>query len=423
MSSARPTRVHTVRRLGRALRVGLLAFATAASGGLLGSAPAQASTTRESCLRGGNVWVVAEFTSTRTEQACATSFRTGFDALASAGFATTVDDGFLEQIKGYPATPNRFRGYWSYWTATPNVGGDFTGYSYSQLGAASSRPEPGSVEHWKYLDISVQPDAGRPKLALPANTPAPTTLGDQDGNGQADLLASDSSGRLLQYSVRGSRASSPYVIGSGWNGFSWISVVPDLNGDRISELIGRRTDGTMNLYWGKGAGTFSSGVRVSSGWNGLSLLTVMEDITGDRLPELLARSSDGLLYRYSFSRSGTLGGKTRIGHGWNSILQTTTVGDFSGDGKPDLLAITTTGELRRYTFATNGQVNSTAKVGHGWLGMRLATSPGDITRDGRRDLLAVRSDGSLWVYANLSAGRWAPAMRLREGMNAVTRLA
>lgn len=410
-----------MKKLLRRLGAGLAAAALAVTA--LAASPAPAATAREACLRAGNAWVVVENGSS-VQTGCGSDLSNGFAALRSAGFKLEVKDGFLEQINGAPATPDRFKNYWSYWSARPNQGGDFTGYIYSQVGGGISKPQPGSVEVWRFLSLRVQPGdaAARPVTALPPNAPAPTLFGDQDGNGQADLLATDTAGALRMYSVRGQRLSAPYILGRGWSTYNWVTTVPDLNGDRKAELLGRRTDGTMWLLTGKGDGYFNAGIRVGTGWSGMSMLTVLDDINGDRLPDMVGRASDGRLILYSFNSKGILSSKGTIGWRWNGIRLTTTVGDFSGDGIPDLLAVASDGRLMRYSFARTGKIVATAQVGRGWDGMGLIASPGDVNRDGRRDLLALDQTGVVRAYHNLAPGRWGVVV-LGSGVTRITNLA
>ncbi|GAB3819991.1 hypothetical protein GCM10028820_24840 [Tessaracoccus terricola] len=81
----------------------------------------------------------------------------GFDALANAGFA--INEGADGAYPGTVCTIDRvpsggypecwFVGYWSYWHAEP--GGL---WEYSQLGVGNRTPAVGSVEGWRWVDLS-----------------------------------------------------------------------------------------------------------------------------------------------------------------------------------------------------------------------------------------------------------------------------
>lgn len=405
-----------IRALRRAVATAIGAALAAAA---LVSTPAQA-VTRDDCLKAGNVWVVVQPSASQTLTGCATDLSSGAAALKSAGF-TPDSTSFITQINGLPAQPSN-GAYWSYWNAVPNHRGNFSGYAYSQLGASASRPEPGSIEVWKYVSLALTPEQATPTLPLPANLPAPKLPGDRDGNGQADVVAVTNTGLLWQYSVRGARASSPYKVGHGWQDFTWIQLAPDLNGDRVSDLVGRRSDGSLWLYAGKGS-EFAPGVRIGSGWNVMTMMLVVSDVTGDGRPEVIGRRSDGRLMRYSFASPTSFRPPVQLGTGWNGIRQLTSVGDFSGDGAPDLLAINSANDLVRYTFSRTGAISSTRKVGSNWGSMGLISSAGDATRDGRRDLFALRDNGTLWVYPTASPGTWQKPIQLTTGVTGIRMLA
>ena len=72
----------------------------------------------------------------------------------------------------------------------------------------------------------------------------------------------------------------------------------DVTGDRRTDLLARRSDGTLWRYPGKGAGTFGAGAQIGSGWQGMTALATPGDVTNDGVPELLARRADGTLHLY-----------------------------------------------------------------------------------------------------------------------------
>ena len=403
------------------LRALVVACALAVAAMVVPAAPAHADD-RSKCLTAGKVWVIVQQPPTTTRTGCASEFSTGLIALRSAGF-TTDDPLFVNRIDGHPATVDGAH-YWSYWHATPDAAGRFNGYSYAQSGANAYRPDPGTIQAWRYVSLSAPTSEAMPTAPLPSAPGTSTKFGDQDGDGQADVIAVDEDGTLLQYSVRGDRLSSAYSIGRGWQTFSWISNVPDVDGDRLTDLVGRRAeDGTLWLLRGQGGGTYGSAKQVGRGWNGLSLLTVMEDITGDGLPDLLGRAANGDLIRYSFTGGpGFLANASVTGKNWSGITMATTVGDFSDDGVPDLLAVSGSGALLRYSIR-NGQIVAAHQVGRNWGAMGVITSPGDFTWDGNRDLVALRADGTLWAYTNLGAGKWGRVWQIEVGLTRLEKLA
>lgn len=406
------------------VRAGLTACLVLLASVLLPATPASADE-RADCLREGSVWVVVQPDRQTTWTGCAATFSTGLAALTSAGFRTDTEP-FFQRINGLPAELDG-QHYWSFWHATPNAKGGFSGFSYAQTGANTFRPEPGSVVAFSHAFLGASPSDAMPTVTLPGLR-RPSVFGDQDGNGQADLLAVDEAGTLLLYPVRGQHLGQPFTAGQGWGSYTWVSAVPDIDGDALAELVGRRSDGSLWLLRGLGGGSYGPALQIGRGWNDMSMLTVMEDITGDALPELFARSRTGQLVRYSFSpdsltgNDGFLTGAAVVGHGWQDIRLATSLGDCSGDAVPDLLAVTSSGALLRYSIADGG-IASVHQVGRHWQSMTLLTSPGDLTRDGLRDLVALRSDGTLWVYPHRGDGSWGSVRQLSVGMTTVAALA
>ena len=103
----------------------------------------------------------------------------GLEALDDAGHSVAqvaTMPGFVCRIDMLPgeaeescATTPPATAYWSYWTATR--GGS---WAYSPVGAAASRPGPGTVEGWAFTDGGRAEPPSVPPPALVAPTPPPT---------------------------------------------------------------------------------------------------------------------------------------------------------------------------------------------------------------------------------------------------------
>jgi hypothetical protein len=179
----------------------LLLMATA---GLLGAAPATAGSEPVAyCSTTRGVVVAVDFShwGGPIVRGCGTTPTTGFQLLNQGGFATTGTQhdgaGFICRIAssnfgggaGYPTaqqepcvlTP-KATGYWSYWHADAGS----SRWSYSTLGAMSSRPQPGSVDLWTYGGTDLggtagtgvprfSPDTVRATNAEPTTTTTPAT--------------------------------------------------------------------------------------------------------------------------------------------------------------------------------------------------------------------------------------------------------
>jgi FG-GAP-like repeat len=94
--------------------------------------------------------------------------------------------------------------------------------------------------------------------------------GDVTGDGRADIVGVRNDGTLLLY-VNGGSNSAPYgtgsQIGSGWQPFDRV-MLGDTNGDGRAEIVATKPDGSLWLYvnGGSNSAPYSTGVQIGSGW-------------------------------------------------------------------------------------------------------------------------------------------------------------
>nr|WP_256961785.1 VCBS repeat-containing protein [Streptomyces sp. NRRL B-24572] len=296
-------------------------------------------------------------------------------------------------------------------------------------------------------------------------------IGDNNGDGWADLLARGSDGTLWFYAGTGDKAT-PFAtrrsIGGGWGVYNQMFPVGDDNGDGSGELIARDLKGTLWYYTGKGDGTFAAREQLSEtgGWEpvpqfgGAGNNPVMGNKEG-----VFARDKAGTMFWYGVTTGGKLAPRSqfgdtggwagadfthlssmnmdassdmsyvyqgtlyidgvRIGSGWGGYNALVGPGDLSGDGKGDLLARDTSGNL--YLYKGNGAGTAFAsriKVGSGWGGYNKLLGAGDYTGDGRTDLLARTSGGDLYLYPGTGVATTPFGTRkfIGSGWNTYTKL-
>ncbi|WP_405021399.1 hypothetical protein [Kitasatospora sp. NBC_00070] len=172
-----------MRRPGRLLGAAGTTFALALGGLGAGAAPATASPLPiDQCTTTSGVVLAVDFGHWGGPllRSCGTTPTTGYALLNQGGWKTTGTghDGpaFICRIgysghqggKQYP-TPDQDKcvltppaaAYWSYWHADP---GQDT-WSYSQLGAMSYKPKPGSVDLWIFGGTDIEGTEGRPTIS------------------------------------------------------------------------------------------------------------------------------------------------------------------------------------------------------------------------------------------------------------------
>ncbi|MCT4356473.1 VCBS repeat-containing protein [Streptomyces sp. Je 1-79] len=296
-------------------------------------------------------------------------------------------------------------------------------------------------------------------------------IGDNNGDGWADLIARDTAGTLWFYAGAGDK-SRPFAararIGGGWNTYNQILPVGDDNGDGNGELLARDTAGTLWYYKGRGDGTLTARTKVSNdgGWDGVPQFggAGNNPVTGNK-EGVIARDRAGTLYWYGSRTTGRLAARAQysepggwkgavfthlsslnpdgssdlaqlyqgslyiegsyIGGGWGGYNTLVGPGDLSGDGKGDLLARDGSGTL--YLYRGNGQSTAFAsriKVGGGWGAFNKILGAGDYTGDGRTDIVARTSGGDLYVYpgTGVAATPFKARVKVGSGWNTYTRL-
>lgn len=184
----RRTSVHHSTRLGTSVRAVAALWAAGATAGLvvsLGVAAPAAADPIGDCTTTTGVIVAVDFAAWGgdIERGCDAHPTTGYAALHAAGFTTAGDaqDGpaFICRIDDEPSpaeqsciTTPPADAYWSYWHADA---GQNT-WTYSQLGAMSYHPPPGSVDAWTFGTTDISGTDGQPNFppsAVRATSSAP----------------------------------------------------------------------------------------------------------------------------------------------------------------------------------------------------------------------------------------------------------
>ena len=284
-------------------------------------------------------------------------------------------------------------------------------FNYLGVGVAKS-----PTSNWVVFVHNYGAYASSEGLTPLVGSPGSGAMGDHTGDGIADLLAVDGAGDLLLY--RGSTSSGAQLvgrIGTGWGGMTHISQIPDISGDRHSDLLARRGgDDSLWLYRGDGAGGLSAWRQAGRNWGGMDQIVPVQNLAGGSTQYVVARrASDGALFRYTLTPNG-LADIKHIGTNWNGMRLVIGIGDTTGDGRADVLAIRADGTLWSYAGTATGGIGSARQVGRGWDGFVRAFSPGDLSGDGRPDLVGQRGDGNVFAYAN-RLGSWSSARQVMSG--------
>ena len=240
--------------------------------------------------------------------------------------------------------------------------------------------------------------------------------GDLNGDGRADVLTTTADGSLYLRPGTGTADplfGNPVKIGAGWGVYARLVATGDFNGDKRPDFLGIRPDGTLWFYAGtgkvgNGAEGYAPAVKIGHGWNIYTAVAGVGDLNGDGRPDLVGVRADGTAWFYAGTGAvrGTdegYGVAQQIGSGWNGSTYLIGPGDFSGDGKADLLTRTPDGYLRLLpgtrTVSLAKTFSGAALIGHGWNGFRSVAGVGDIDGDGKPDLIGVSATGAPTFFA------------------------
>ncbi|MFE6852169.1 FG-GAP-like repeat-containing protein [Streptomyces sp. NPDC057674] len=179
----------------------------------------------------------------------------------------------------------------------------------------------------------------------------------------------------------------------------------DMNGDGKADLIAVDSTGKLYFYPGRGDGTIESPTGLNGALGNLlpatAQLVSVGDLTGDAYPDLVANNNGDLwLYAGDPTRKPGVKPAIKLGSGWTPYTLTA-AGDTDGSKTADLLARNTTdGKVWRYRGAANTFGNRTLYGAGGWstANRPLIASGDDANSDGQPDLWATTGDGKLLFY-------------------------
>lgn len=414
-----------------------MAFVVALLGSTVASTPAQAATstcTNTGCPDYGpwnsarwTSWWGNDVTGTSTSGANCTNYaawkliRNGVSGPMYLGNANTWDD--RARSWGYPVNHTPAVGSIAQWNY-----GEFGHVAYVEAVngntiTISESNYSGAWLRWRVMDVSEIENFVHIKdiATTPTPPPAPTMASryvvgtpDFNGDGFEDVFRVAADGSLYLYPGNGAsgwKNAAGIKIGSSWDQFAKVVAPGDFNGDGFADLMGVRTDGTMVLFTGNGAGNWinGAGTVIGTGFNTPTLFSP-GDFDGDGKSDIITVRGAGDMYLYSGNGSGgwlTPAG-VLIGTGWDAFYTAFSPGDFSGDGLADVIAVARDGKLSLYTGNGAGKWanGSGLAAGVGFDRFQVLTGVGDFSGDGKNDVIGVQPDGAMYLYRGNSAGGW-----------------
>ncbi|MFD0557776.1 VCBS repeat protein [Stackebrandtia endophytica] len=234
-------------------------------------------------------------------------------------------------------------------------------------------------------------------------------VSDFSGDGAADVLGVDATGKFLYYPNNNYRLSSPKQIGHNWGSFKHV-VSADWSGDGAADVIAVDSGGKLWYYPNNGYTLYNSTPRqLGHGW-GTFKHVMAADWSGDGKADVLGVDAAGDLWYYAHN-GNSLSTPVKLGHGWGTFKHVMAA-DWSGDGKADVLGVDAAGDLWYYPHNGNS-LSKPVKLGHGWGTFKQVWSS-DFSKDGKADVLGVDASGNLWYYPHSGSG-FGPRVKLGHG--------
>jgi len=248
-------------------------------------------------------------------------------------------------------------------------------------------------------------------------------VGDQNGDGSADVFARDVKGRLYMYAGTGSASfGDRSAVAGSWTAYNRITGGADFNGDGRGDLVARTAKGKVYVHLARGDGSFSLPIGPAANVRALRSLTSAGNLVGDAAPDLIGVKGNSLVV---VPNKGTyeLGAPIDTGASFSDANLIINAGDWDRDGAGDVIDRGSDGGLWLHRGNGAGQLAAPTQIGSGFSGVAGLTAVGDVTGDGYPDLLGTPSGGALTVYAGtgsgISAGRTVAARSVaRTGLPA-----
>ncbi|NMR31269.1 GH25 family lysozyme [Crystallibacter degradans] len=290
-----------------------------------------------------------------------------------------------------------------YTLAEPRLPAGWSGFDIWQYSSSGPFVGDSNVWHGTMTQLSNFAKNASDTVTTSVLSAAP---GDLNGDGRSDLLSRRTDGTLWYYPGNGSGGyGSPTRVGGGWQIYNALIGVGNYDGDSRPDLLARRNDGSLWFYKGRGGASFEPRVLVgTSGWNQFSDVIGVGDITGDGRRDLLTMRPDGIVYVYPGRGTGRSASRVRVADDWQEYAQLIAPQDFSGDGNADVIATKPDGSLWLLRGTGKAPALGTSfsreqRIGaSGWQAFTQILGVWDNNRDGKDDLLGIYADGGLGFY-------------------------
>ena len=125
-------------------------------------------------------------------------------------------------------------------------------------------------------------------------------------------------GGLYRYTLTNGGLKDARHIGRNWQGLTNIASVGDFNGDGTADILATNANGDLFTYYTGKGGIIIQAAHTGRGWTGFTAFFAPGDLNADGRVDLVGRNATGVLYLYT-NNSGNWGVAKEIGHGWGGF--------------------------------------------------------------------------------------------------------
>jgi hypothetical protein len=204
-------------------------------------------------------------------------------------------------------------------------------------------------------------------------------VGDWNGDGYADAMARGArKGRLWLYPGVATGGFGTRVGGwMGWSGKRLITPVGDFDGDGRPDLMATSKQGAVRLFPGRGEQGFKKPIPMRAGLRGAVAMAAVGRWTADGAPDVVVKTRTGRLLLYPGNGPGGLEDPASLGSRYKAYHALVGLGDMTGDGRADLVGRTADGDAwllpgaARSADHPSGSFGPRLYLGSGWSAFRF----------------------------------------------------
>lgn len=266
----------------------------------------------------------------------------------------------------------------------------------------------------------LDPGASFPVGVPDISAPSAVAIGDFNGDGKPDIIATDEIGDTVSVLLNQGGAVFATAIVTDTGSSPEAVAVGDFNGDgKLDAATADNLDDTVTVLIGTGDGHFAAGVPISVGIAPLGLAAA--DLDGDGKLDLVVTNSAsgpqalGTLTVLKGNGDGTFTAQPEISSTTFNVPVAITVADLNGDAKPDLVVANEEGDSISVLLST-GDLTFPNSMGYDVGSLPEGAAVADFNNDGKPDIATANLfDDNVSVLAGVGDGTFLAASEFAVG--------